>query len=203
MAEQGEQNEHEIATPSQVKARIRRILSKQEPQEENFLNIYPMIDMMTILLVFLIMQFANSTSSKVTESAELQIPYTISREAVDNALTVTVSRREILAPDAKQVQEALVTLNSSGQVDANDKQGGNTGFLIVPLLKRMELHRDRLKKIAQAHPDQPFTGTVQIIADKGTPFRTLADVIYTLGQCEFKHIRFVLKEKTKAAKSGI
>jgi len=188
------------ATMGQVKQAIRRKLRRQAPHEEQTLNIYAMIDMMTILLVFLIMQFANSASSKLSESAELQIPYTVSRESVDNATTITISRKQILAPDANQVQEPLITLNASSQVDPNDKQGGSNGFLIVPLYKRMDEHATRLKKIADAlGGKQPFTGNVQIVADARTPFRTLSEVIYTLGQCGFKHIRFVLKEKPRAA----
>lgn len=185
-----------IATMGQVKQAIRRKLRKHPAHEEQTLNIYAMIDMMTILLVFLIMQFANSASSKLSESEELQLPYTVSREAVDNALTVTISAKEILAPDAAQVQETIVKLNAAAQVDPNDKQGGSNGFLIVPLFKRMDEHATRLKKIADAMGGrEPFTGNIQIVADKRTPFRTLSEVIYTLGQCGFKHIRFVLKEK--------
>ena len=38
---------------------IRRKLSRREEPQEVGLNIYPMMDMMTILLVFLIMSFAS------------------------------------------------------------------------------------------------------------------------------------------------
>ena len=61
-----------------------------------------------------------------------------------------------------------------------------------PLHSIMTQHRDRLKTIARMNPNRPFTGTVTIIADKRTPFRTLSEVIYTLGQAEFSRIRFVV-----------
>jgi biopolymer transport protein ExbD len=38
---------------------------------------------------------------------------------------------------------------------------------------------------------------VQIIADKRTPYRTLSEVIYTLGQTEFKNLRFVVNKKNQ------
>ena len=53
--------------------------------------------------------------------------------------------------------------------------GGANGFLITPLLNEMQQHRDRLKLIAQRNPRRPFTGEVQIIADRRTPFRTLSE----------------------------
>lgn len=59
----------------------------------------------------------------------------------------------------------------------------------------MTQHRDRLKLIAQMNPARPFTHTVQIICDKRIPFRTLSEVIYTLGQAEFSNIHFVVLQQ--------
>ena len=51
--------EHEQpASMSAVKQLVRRKLRKVEPHDEQALNIYPLMDVMTILLVFMIMQFA-------------------------------------------------------------------------------------------------------------------------------------------------
>ena len=50
--------------------------------------------------------------------------------------------------------------------------------------------------IVNIGPSHPAThGTVQIIADQRTPFRTLAEVLYTMGQAEFQHIHFVVLEE--------
>ncbi len=184
--EQGHDDEP-VATMGQVKALIRRKLRKQDPHEENFLNIYPMMDMMTILLVFLIMQFA-ATSADTVQSDELRLPYSTSKAEKHDALVVKISRISILV-EANQV----VTLRN-GQVDPGDKQGGGTGFLITRLHRELQQHRDRLKMIAQQRGQQ-FRGEVQIIADERTPFRTLTEVIYTLGQSEFKNLRFVVLQE--------
>ncbi|MFT3927590.1 MAG: hypothetical protein QM778_33970 [Myxococcales bacterium] len=80
----------------------------------------------------------------------------------------------------------------NGQVDPSQKQGGSNGFLVTPLLNVLQLHRDRLKLIAQSQGGRAFKGEVQIIADKRTPYRTLVEVLYTMGQAEFKAMRFVL-----------
>jgi biopolymer transport protein ExbD len=144
-----------------------------------------MMDMMTILLVFLIAQFA-AANSEVVQSAELEIPFSTSMAEMDEALPLTISRTEIM------VEGDPVAPLRDGNVDPSQKQGGGTGFLITPLLKAMEQHRDRLKRIQQARTNQPFRGEVRIIADRRTPFRTLAEVIYTLGQAEFKSLHFVV-----------
>ena len=57
--------------------------------------------------------------------------------------------------------------------------------------------RDRKKRTAARFANQPFVGNVQVIADKRTPYRTLSEVIYTLGQTEFKNLRFVVNKKTQ------
>ncbi len=175
----------EKASAMQLKQLIRRKLRRVEPHQEQSLNIYPLMDVMTILLVFMIMQFAQEAAN-VVESPDMMIPYSTSRTDLEQALAVQLSRTEIVV-DGRRV---LALRN--GVVDPSHKQGGGTGFLITPLHNVLIQHRDRLKLIAQMNPNRPFTGTVQIIADRRTPFRTLSEVIYSLGQAEFSNIHFVV-----------
>lgn len=185
----------EKATMAQVKALVRRRLRKVPPHEEQSLNIYPMMDIMTIILVFMIMQVANE-SANITQSDELQLPWTTSTEQLTDALAIQISRTEVIVDG-----RAVVQLRN-GIVDPSQKQGGANGFLITPLLTEMQQHRDRLKLIAQRNPRRPFTGEVQIIADNRTPFRTLSEIIYTLGQAEFAHMHFVALEETQGGGGG-
>ncbi len=174
------------ATAPQVKRIIRRRLGKRAPNEELGLNLYPMMDMMTILLVFLIQSFAQSSAANVMQSEELQIPNSNAKIEVEPALAITISASEIVV----EGKQALSLRN--GQVDPSQKQGGANGFLVTPLLTILQQHRDRLKLIAQSQTVRPFRGDVQIIADKRTPFRTLVEVLYTMGQAEFRAMRFVV-----------
>ena len=187
-------DEDTVATPSQVKRIIRRRIAKHPVHEEMGLNIYPMMDMMTILLVFLIQNFAQSNAASVVQSEELQIPQSVATEEVQPALSITISASEIVV----EGKQALSLRN--GQVDPSQKQGGSNGFLVTPLLNVLQQHRDRLKLIAQSQPGRAFRGDVQIIADKRTPYRTLVEVLYTMGQAEFKAMRFVLLKAGQLAK---
>ncbi|MCC6877121.1 MAG: biopolymer transporter ExbD [Sandaracinaceae bacterium] len=179
-----EENEPK-ATMGQVKALIRRRLRKHPEHEEHSLNIYPLMDVMTILLVFMIMQFAQE-SANIVQDDSLQIPYSTATTTPLQALPIQISRTEIVV-DGRRV----LTLRN-GQVDPSQKQGGGAGFLITPLHSVLTQHRDRLRQIAAHNPSRPFTGEVQIIADKRTSFRTLSEVIYTLGQSEFSNLHFVV-----------
>jgi len=170
-----------------VRAKLRR---KTEPEHFG-LNIYPMMDMLTILLVYMMAMFATSSAAAVQESSELRIPYSTSKVELDDALAVQISRSEVVV-DGKSILELR-----NGIVDPSLKQGGSSGFLITPLYKSLSKIRDRKKRTAQRFTNQPFVGDVQIIADKRTPYRTLSEVIYTLGQTEFKNLRFVANKKTE------
>jgi biopolymer transport protein ExbD len=170
-----------------VRAKLRR-----QPEPEHFgLNIYPMMDMLTILLVYMMAIFATSSAAAVQESSELRIPYSTSQVEMAEALAVQISRSGIVV-DGKPVLELR-----NGIVDPSLKQGGSSGFLITPLYKTLSEIRDRKKRTAARFANQPFSGDVQIIADKRTPYRTLSEVIYTLGQTEFKNLRFIVNKKNQ------
>ena len=179
------------ASMSYVNRVVRAKLRRRAEPEHFGLNIYPMMDMLTILLVYMMAIFASSSAAAVQESAELRIPYSTSQVELSDAISVQISRGGVVV-DGKSVLELR-----SGIVDPSLKQGGSSGFLITPLYKRLSAIRDRKKRTAQRFANQPFVGDVQIIADKRTPYRTLSEVIYTLGQTEFKNLRFVVNKKHK------
>jgi len=180
-----ENSEKRPATLADCKRIIRRKLRKREEHEEVGLNIYPMMDMMTILLVFLIMQFASS-AAEVVQTDELQLPTSTSQVEAAQALGIVISNNEVVV----EGQSVLALRN--GAVDPSLKQGGGTGWLITPLFNNLKQHRDRLKLIASHNTQRPFHGEVRLIADKRTPFRTLGEIIYTLGQSEFGALRFIV-----------
>lgn len=183
MAEQGNNSS---ATMADIKRLVRRRLrGKEEGDEVEGLNIYPMMDMMTILLVYMVMQFSTS-SAEIVQSAELQIPTSTSSIEADSTLTIIISNSEIV------VEGKHVLPLRNGKVDSSQKQGGSNGWLITSLFKNLKQHRDRLKTIAKMNPQRPFMGRVRLVADKRTPFRTVGEVIYSLGQAEFGAIRFVV-----------
>ncbi|MEO0322189.1 MAG: biopolymer transporter ExbD [Myxococcota bacterium] len=180
--------EQEKATAADVRRIIRKKKKRMPHPEHHGLNIYPMMDMMTILLVFMVMQFASSSAASITQNEELRIPYSTSTVELSENTPVQISRNAILV-DGEQVLELR-----NGVVDPSSKQGGGNGFLITPLFREMQRVAELKKLIAAQNTRRPFDGNVQIIADARTPFRTLAEVVYTLGQSEFKNMRFIVNK---------
>ncbi|MCZ6806440.1 MAG: biopolymer transporter ExbD [Deltaproteobacteria bacterium] len=183
--------EEEAVSMAYVNRVIRAKLRRRAEPEHFGLNIYPMMDILTILLVYMMAIFATSSAAAVQESSELRIPYSTSKVELDDAIAIQISRSEVVV-DGKSVLELR-----NGIVDPSLKQGGSSGFLITPLYKRLSEIRDRKKRTAQRFANHPFVGDVQLIADKRTPYRTLSEVIYTLGQTEFKNLRFVVSKKNE------
>ncbi len=196
MAGKGKGETQDVATMSYVKRLVRKKLRRQPEHEEQFLNIYPMMDMMTILVVFLLMQFASSSAASLQETEFLQIPYSTSREDVKEALPIVVARNVILVEN-----EPAVELRE-GIVDPSHKRGGSQSFLIVPLLKKVEEKSKMAKALARAVAGkqggtsaQEAAETVLLAVDERTPYRTVSEVLYTIGQVGFKNIRFVVDKK--------
>src|SRR5688572_1890616 len=83
---------------SELRKAIRR--NAKEP-EINFLNITAMLDIMTIILVFLLKTLGES-SAAVPQSDDLRLPTSIVRtQPHQEGVTVTISKSQILVGDEK------------------------------------------------------------------------------------------------------
>jgi biopolymer transport protein ExbD len=66
-----------------------------DPQEITSLNITPMMDMMTIILVFLLKTFTSS-ALLVSQDQNMMLPSSTSQLPAKQAVAVTVTRRVVL-----------------------------------------------------------------------------------------------------------
>jgi biopolymer transport protein ExbD len=159
-----------------------------EPEVIKDLNITPMMDMMTIILVFLLKSFS-STTSTITFNQDLQVPKSVTQLKPKLAVTVTITKKVILVEG-----DAIAPVNA-GRVDANVKRDGENGYYITPLVEILEKHAKREKKVAEL-TGQAFEAQLMIIADQTTPYRLLTEIIYSCGQAGYANYRLlVLKSK--------
>ncbi len=99
------------AQPGASMATYKRELRKEirrnaGEQEINFLNITAMMDMMTIILVFLIKSYATS-SLTMTSSEELKPPISSTRLTPKDTIAITITRRNVLVGDKVKVTLTL------------------------------------------------------------------------------------------------
>ncbi len=168
-------------------ATYKRMLRKEirrnagEP-EVNFLNITAMMDMMTIILVFLLKSMSSSTSPP--QSSDLMMPKSVlTTEAAQEGLAILVSKTHIVVEDQPVCP---VPPDATHGVEGRYKKNGSTNDLyITPLATAAQSWRDRDVQIRAAMGKDTSSSEAIIIADSNTPFRLLTEVIFTLGQTSF------------------
>jgi biopolymer transport protein ExbD len=181
------------ATPEQLQrekeARLyRRARRKQREREGEIkeLNIVAMMDMMTIILVFLLKSY-QASAINVNMSEQLAIPQSTTQLHPQENITVTISTREVA------VNEKRVVDVQGGLVPAAAKEGGRAdAFYVGAIYDALKKEVEKQKTIARYNKDAPFTGRVNVVADKRIPYRTLMEVLYTAGQAELGEYKFMV-----------
>jgi len=187
----------EVPAPSEEtlqRMRYRKALARKKRKEREAageikeLNITAMMDMMTILLVFLLKSFASS-SAAMTASEDVRPPVSSTRATPRDTVAVTVTPKNILVGDKE------VLRLQAGQLPPQALQGR----LVLPLDAQLKKEVEKLKYIAERNPAAPFSRELSIIADKSIPYDMLLTVLYTAGQNELENYRFVvLQDEGKA-----
>ena len=181
------------------KAALRKSIRRNAAEPEiNFLNITAMLDIMTIILVFLLKTLGES-SAAVPQSDDLKLPISIVKTPPgQEGVLVTVSKSQIIVGDAKVL--TLPGRESTAQtgVGALYKRGGPNDLYIVPLGSALQSARRTDKAIRVAKGLDPSSSEAIIICDQTTPYRLFIEVLFTLGQSEFgKYHLMVMQGKKK------
>lgn len=150
------------------------------------LNIVAMMDMMTILLVFLLKSYQASTLN-VNMSADLTIPASSTQLQPQENISITVSMSELAVND-----KAVLPLQG-GVIPPRYKDGQKAeAFYVGPIYDALKKEVDKQKYIAQYNKNAPFSGRINVVADKKITYRTLMEVLYTAGQAELGEYKFMV-----------
>ena len=177
-----------IAEDDLKRMRFRAALARKKRKEREAegeikeLNITAMMDMMTIILVFLIKSYSAS-SVNVTSSEDVRPPVSTTRATPRDTIAITVTPRHIIVGD--KVRADL-------EKGMEPREAEMQGSLILPLDAALKKEVEKLKYIAERNPNAPFNREVSIIGDKRIPYELLSSVLYTAGQNELENFRFVV-----------
>jgi biopolymer transport protein ExbD len=180
------------------KAELRRAIRRNaHDQEVNFLNIVAMLDIMTIILVFLLKTLGES-STAIPQSDDLRLPTSIVKtDPHEEGVTVTLSKSQILVGDQKILTLPGRESQIQTGVGAQHKRGGPNDLYIVPLGNVLQAARRTDAALRKAKGLDPSTSEAIIIADGTTPYRLFIEVLFTLGQSEFgKYHLMVIQSKS-------
>jgi biopolymer transport protein ExbD len=169
----------------QGKKAIRSFARKlAEPETIRELNITPMMDMMTIILVFLLKNFSGSTQM-ITLDDNLQTPRSVTQLRAKEAVPVTITKRVIL------VEGVPVAPITNGKVDSSLKPDGENGYKIEPIVSQLTKISNRERKVAEMS-NEKFAGELMVVADQTTPYRLIMEVLYSCGQAGYSNYRLVV-----------
>ena len=180
------------------KAELRKAVRRAAAEPEiNFLNITAMLDIMTIILVFLLKTLGES-SNAIPQSDDLRLPTSVAKsDPHQEGVTLTISKSQILVGDQKIIPLPGRESTAQTGVGAQHKRGGPNDLYIVPLGNVLQTARRTDVALRRAKGLDPSTSEAIIIADKGTPYRLFIEVLFTLGQSEFgKYHLMVMQSKT-------
>ncbi|MGD0675212.1 MAG: biopolymer transporter ExbD [Polyangiaceae bacterium] len=181
------------------KRELRKAIARNRLEPEiNFLNITAMMDMMTIILVFLLKSLSTSTAS-LPQSQDLQLPksvLTTEPNAEPEGLPVLVSKSQIIVGES--VVCPVPPDAAEYGVEAKYKRGSRNDYFIVPLGGALQAWREADKQIRARTGKDPNHSEAILIADSSTPYRLLTEVMYTLGQSEFSQFHLMVLQGAKA-----
>jgi len=170
------------------KMELRKAIRKNaQAPEVNYLNITAMLDMMTIILVFLLKGMASSSAS-IPQSKDMTLPSSIiTSEPAQEGTSILISKTQILVGEDPHPVVLLPSRDSLAQsgIDAKYKRNGPNDLYIVPLANALQSARQTDKQIRQAKGLDATSSEAIVIADTTTPYRLLIEVLFTLGQSEY------------------
>jgi len=182
------------------KMELRKAIRKNAGAPDvNFLNITAMLDMMTIILVFLLKGMASSSAS-IPQSKDMTLPTSIiTSEPAQEGTSIVISKTQILVGDDPHPVVLLPSRDSLAQsgIDAKYKRNGPNDLYVVPLANALQAARQTDKQIRQAKGLDPSSSEAIVIADNTTPYRLLIEVLFTLGQSEYGKYHLMVLSGTK------
>jgi biopolymer transport protein ExbD len=184
------------ASMVQFKAELRKAIRRNAVEPEiNYLNITAMLDIMTIILVFLLKTLGES-SAAVPQSRDLMLPKSIVlTQPAQEGVRVTVSKTQILVGNDKVLDLPNSQSLAQNGVEARHKRGANSLY-IVPLGNALGSARQIDRALREAKGLDPASSEAIIIADSTIPYRLFVEVLFTLGQNEFgKYHLMVMQSK--------
>jgi biopolymer transport protein ExbD len=140
------------------------------------LNVVPMVDMMTMLVIFLLQQFS-SNGDVLYMQKDIKLPEARHGQTIEVAPVVSISAQQVVVTGQKVADIADLDRDS--------------GYLNIPALEeRLRDEKKRWDFIHQNDPSTKWDGLVNIQADQKVPFRIVKRVMYSCGVAGYFNLNF-------------
>jgi biopolymer transport protein ExbD len=166
---------------------VRRSKKKgRRAEESGGLTITSLMDIMTIILVFLLKSYSSSPI-QLKQANDLKPPESVSMDLPVDSTTITLTLNNILVND-----EPVLDVRE-GKLADNDLSGG--GMQIDRLFDKLKEELAYERRIAARNPTVKPGQYVTIIADRHVPYKLVMQAVYTAGQAEYSKFKFAVVKK--------
>lgn len=154
-----------------------RTWKRKEPSRLVFLQLTSMVDMFTIILVFLLLNYSTS-AVQISPADRLQLPVSSTGSEPVEGLKMTVSARGVLVEGEPVL----------------DWPPHKKDRLLKPLLQRLNMEAKKTRDIAEANQTVQFDGKAVVQVDKSVPYSWLKKVMYTSTLAGYSDFRLVVMD---------
>jgi biopolymer transport protein ExbD len=150
------------------------------------LNVVPMVDMMTMLVIFLLQQFS-ATGEVLYMQKDIKLPDARHGQQIEVAPVVAISSAQVVVSGQKVAD-----------VPELDKE---PGAVIAPLVEKLRDEKKRWDFIHQNDADREknWKGEVNVQADVKVPFRVLRRVMASAAEAGYGNVNFAAMEESTTA----
>lgn len=157
----------------------RRIRSKQLITPK--LQITAMMDMFTIILIFLLFSFSNKPET-MTLDKDLELPKSIAKMDYKETIKLVLSQKSL------KLEDKVVAKLKNGKIIGLNRKNLEKSYLYKKLRSYWE-EQDRVKAVGATERQILF------LADKRIPFKTINSIVKAAALAGFPNFQFAVLEK--------
>jgi len=141
------------------------------------LNVTPMVDMLTMLVIFLLMTFS-ATGEVLFVTPDIVLPKAFHAVPLDRSPVIAVSASAIVV-EGEQVMRTE---------EANERWYRD--WRLPPVVRQL---KKLAKDAKEMHPDKPFSGSVIIQSDGNVPFSVIKMLMTSCGEAGYFDVNFAVQ----------
>jgi biopolymer transport protein ExbD len=147
------------------------------------LNVVPMVDMMTMLVIFLLQQFS-ATGEVLFMQKDIKLPDARHGQQIEVAPVVAISASQVVVSGLKVAEVS--------EVEKDPSQ------IIAPLVEKLRDEKKRWDFIHQNDRDRErnWKGEVNVQADVKVPFRVVRRVMASAAEAGYGNVNFATVEES-------
>lgn len=158
---------------------------------ETELNLVAMMDMLTILLVFLLKSYSVSSVSIPAGGGELSMPVSSNNINPKDAVKLTISATADGINGVIVVEDTPVVTLLPEKVKELRARADKRQYMIEEVNTRLIKEANAIQKMAELTEDVKFDHKIMLIADKSTPYWLITSVLYSAAEAGFDQYNLV------------